>query len=239
MTLAVLVPWHQTPDPVGAHRARLWTYLRQQWINTGVHLIAGSDPMAAETGRFSVSRALNNAARKAPDDVDMFALYGADHIPNTDVFHWAVMTLERQPWTPLHRGINYATPNTTEALLSGRISVDGLEWGAIHPDALCPGVLAVRRAAWDYVGGMDENFEQWGYEDSALVAVLSTVFPIRHQPLTPLFELWHPESARDLSEANPNRQRFEQLYAPAIGDPERILRVANAWRLDRLGNSNG
>lgn len=234
MSLAVLVPWHQTPDDTGAQRARVWDFLRDRWIATGVHVIAGSDPLAAE-GRFSVSRAMNNAARHAPDDVTMFALYGADHIPNVDVLNWAVEKLQRQPWTPLHRGIRYATRESTDAALDGRDGMDGLEWGVTHPHALCPGVLAIRRGAWEYVGGYDEGFSGWGFEDSALVAVLNTVFPIPEPTgLKPLCELWHPEGHRDMSTANPNRVRFETEYQPAIGDPQRILRVANAWRLRGL-----
>lgn len=232
MSLAVLIPWHQTPDDIGTQRSRVWDYLREQWIATGVHLVVGSDPLAAETGRFSVARAVNNAARKAPDDVDVFALYGADHIPNPDVLHWAAEKLQRRAWTPLHRGIRYATRESTDAVLDDRGDLDGLQWGATHTQALCPGVLAIRRGAWEYVGGYDEAFESWGYEDSALVAVLNTVFPIPEPTgLTPLCELWHPEGHRDMSTANPNRVRFETEYQPAIGDPQRILRVANNWRL--------
>jgi hypothetical protein len=207
----------------------VWEYLRGEWIRAGVHVVAGSDPQAAETGRFSVSRALNNAARHAPDDVTMFALYGADHLPDLEVLRWAVERLGEQPWTPLHRGIHYATAESTEQLLTGHIGLDELTWR--FEDALCPGVLAVRREVWDYIGGMDERFELYGWEDSALVAVLSTVFPIPWPHPTALYELWHPEAHRDLSPENPNRQRFEQEYLPAFGDPDRMLRVAQSWRL--------
>jgi hypothetical protein len=230
VSLAVLVPWHQTPDAVGAHRARVWEYLRGEWIRAGVHVVAGSDPQAAETGRFSVSRALNNAARHAPDDVTMFALYGADHLPDLEVLRWAVERLGEQPWTPLHRGIHYATAESTEQLLTGHIGLGELVWR--FEDALCPGVLAVRREVWDYIGGMDEAFSSWGFEDSALVLALQTLTPAPHPGnLTALYELWHPETARDLSTENPNRQRFEREYIPAVGDPERMRAVSNAWRL--------
>lgn len=230
MSLAVLVPWHQTLDPIGTHRARLWNHLRPQWDAAGVRLVVGTDPHAEETGRFSVARALNNAVRQAPDDVDMFALYGADHVPDPAVLAWAANTLRHQAWTPLHRGIHYATPDTTEALLSGRIGAGEMQWR--YQDALCPGVLAVRRCAWEHVGGMDEGFSGWGWEDTALVDVLRACFPIPEpQTLTPLYELWHPETARDMSLDNPNRRRYEAEYLPAIGDLERLLRVANAWRV--------
>jgi hypothetical protein len=230
VTLAVLVPWHQAPGPIGAHRARVWEYLRGEWAKTGVHVVAGSDPKVAQTGRFSVSRALNNAAKHVPDDVDMFALYGADHLPPLDTLVWAVEALERQPWTPLHRGIYYANEDSTRALLEGETDTGHLVWR--FEDALCPGVLAIRRGAWEYIGGMDEAFSNWGFEDSALVLALQTVFPIPVATLPPLFELWHPAAARDLSPSNPNRQRYEQHYLPAIGDAERMMRVANSWRLE-------
>lgn len=230
MRLAVLVPFHQTPDDVGWQRARVWEYLKARWIGLGVNLVVGADPLAASTGRFSVSRAINNAVERCPKDIDAFALYGADHIPDLATLEWAIDTLQRQPWTPLHRNVFYTTPEATDQLLAGEVEDHAMPWERL--DTLCPGVLALRRGAFEFIGGMDEWFTGYGWEDDALVATLRTVFPIPPPGnLRPLFELYHLGDHRDLSPANPNRQRFEAEYVPVIGDVEGILRVSNAWRV--------
>lgn len=201
MNLAVIVPWGTDHGP----RERVWDFLRLRWERTGVDLIIGADPLFAERGVFSVSRAINNAVRLAPPEYDGFALFGADHVPDVAVLDHAARQLEQYQWTPLYRRIGYTSEEDTTAVLDGRLTLDDVAW---HEEPqLCPGVLAVRRALLEHIGGMDERFQGWGFEDTALVDDLNTYARPGSPSPAVLRELWHPTGHRNLN--GPNKALYE------------------------------
>ena len=219
MKLAVIVPWGTDHGP----RERVWNFLRPRWERTGVDLIVGGDPLFGRTDDlpwldsdpsrgwfkhpFSVARAINNAVRLAPPEYDAFALFGADHLPDTAVLDHACSMLEQHEWTPLYRRIAYATEESTRLWLDTAGPDDDLT-GTWHEEPqLCPGVLAVRRELFDRVGGMDERYEGWGYEDTALVDKLTAAATPGQPSEAVLRELWHPTGHRDLN--GPNRALYE------------------------------
>ncbi len=67
--------------------------------------------------------------------------------------------------------------------------------------------LAVPRAAFERVGGFDESFTGWGYEDSDLtIRLLNLGLRIRRAPAaTTLFHLWHAEQPRTFEPHNLKR----------------------------------
>lgn len=67
--------------------------------------------------------------------------------------------------------------------------------------------LAVPRAAFEQVGGFDESFTGWGYEDSDLaIRLLNLGLRIRRAPAaTTVFHLWHREQPRTFEPANLKR----------------------------------
>lgn len=230
MKISVLVPWH----PADAQRVRVWEHLRAQWyglLRYGVvdQIVEGRDrlvgqmrldqqPPQRSLHQFSVSRALNDAARRATGDV--FLLFGADHIPDKAVIEWAKEQLGSHgfPWTPLFRELAYASEDHTDALLIGPRSAaqsvldNPLGSWMRHPSS-CPGVLAVTRSAWETLGGMDEEFEGPGYEDNDLVARLTKLYPVhgRPSPYT-LRELWHGTEHRVYGSHTRNSQLFHRKH---------------------------
>ncbi|HIB01092.1 MAG TPA: glycosyl transferase family 2, partial [Phycisphaerales bacterium] len=54
------------------------------------------------------------------------------------------------------------------------------------------------------IGGFDESFTGWGYEDSELVAraINSGVLVRRGDHSATVLHLWHPEISRDQAESN-------------------------------------
>lgn len=224
MKVSVLVPWH----PATEQRQRVWAYLKPQWTGLVDEVIDGVDPDVGKlmsrwapgepcpsgTHAFSVSRALNNAARRATGDV--FLLFGADHVPDAKVVEWAKEQLGSHgfQWTPLFRELAYASEDHTYSMLSDSAhnpARDQLDWER-HPSS-CPGVLAVTRTAWEAIGGMDEDFEGPGYEDNDLVARLSATYQQSGLPSPyTLRELWHGTDHRDYSAGTRNAQLFRSKH---------------------------
>jgi hypothetical protein len=56
--------------------------------------------------------------------------------------------------------------------------------------------FAIRRHSFLTVGGYDERFEGWGYEDVAFNVACSRLWPLRRIP-GPLYHLWHGERRPD------------------------------------------
>lgn len=211
MKISVLVPFGADDSPSGKQRAKVWRFNQLGWDrlrNAGLidEVIMGIDPQFGNTWResdpypggspFSVSRALNDAAKHARGDV--FLLFGADHVPDPAVVTWAREQVRGHPWVRLHDHVLYASEAATTLMLgSRRLITDPADW--THHPAPCPGVLALTRGAFETAGGLDERFQGWGYEDTEFLARLRrSVTNGREYPSgLPLRELYVP-SSRDL-----------------------------------------
>jgi hypothetical protein len=100
----------------------------------------------------------------------------------------------------------------------------------------CSGALVVTRMLWEEVGGFDEGFVGWGFED--LAARLAFEAMAGHEMLRvygALYHLFHDTSA-DHYPASPtvtaNRERCDR-YLAAQGDRERMREVL-AGELDSV-----
>lgn len=227
--ISVLVPFGATDDMAGVHRRRVWAWCRRRWAQMlaraaqdsapyPLHeLVVGTDPLfgkrrtyhpADETSLtehpFSVARALNDAARRATGN--HFLLFGADHVPDPAAVIWATHQLRAYAFARIYDRVAYATEAATQIILSNTsFPLDAADWH-MHP-APCPGVLGVRRSAFEKAGGLDERYEGWGYEDTAF---LDTLAATHHNGLRGtmgpsgfiLRELWHDPGKRDLDGRN-------------------------------------
>jgi hypothetical protein len=215
--ISVLVPLGIASDAAGKHRAEVWRWCSRRWDamrNRGLidELILGIDPLFRHEGLsnggyprpFSVARALNDAAKHARGD--KFLLFGADHVPDPKAIEWAAHQLRGYAFARIYERVAYATEAATRLILhSAEMPLDAADWNEVS--APCPGVLGVRRSAWELAGGMDERYEGWGYEDTDLLDRLvaahqnglrGTMGPSGYV----LRELWHDARARDLEGRN-------------------------------------
>lgn len=223
--ISVLVPFGASDDMAGVHRARVWAWCRRRWAQMlaraaqdaapyPLHeLVVGTDPLFGKPDSnrrdphqrlFSVARALNDAARRATGD--HFLLFGADHVPDPAAVIWATHQLRAFAFARIYDRVAYATEAATQIILSNTsFPLDAADWH-MHP-APCPGVLGVRRSAFEKAGGLDERYEGWGYEDTAF---LDTLAATHHNGLRGtmgpsgliLRELWHDPGKRDLGGRN-------------------------------------
>jgi glycosyl transferase family 7 (putative galactosyltransferase) len=225
--ISVLVPFGASPDAAGKHRAEVWRWCSRRWDdmrNRGLvdEIIIGVDPLFGRVDferpyatypldakvpgahPFSVSRALNDAAKHAHGE--HFLLFGADHVPDPKAIEWAAHQLRGYSFARIYERVAYATEATTRLILHGtEMPLDAADWREVS--APCPGVLGVRRDAFERAGGLDERYEDWGYEDQAFLDTLArthqngsrgTMGPSGYV----LRELWHDPSRRDLDGRN-------------------------------------
>lgn len=90
-----------------------------------------------------------------------------------------------------------------------------------HPSV--SSVVVVPRRLWDTIGGFDEMFRGWGYEDTAFAAAAETFGGIVRMP-GEVIHFWHPtakEGKRGTEAWSRNSSRG-QRYRTAIGDPDAI-----------------
>lgn len=223
MKISILIPW-RTDGPDG-HRQKVWDFLQPLWDQSGFEICVGEDDVFSDRPPynwpdpdyipgndtryflpFNCSMALNRAAAQATGDV--FVCMGADHYPDPDAIHVAAaMTAYPPYWTPTFGSMAYLSEEYTEALIAGRTTIERCPIAAVDPTA--HGNSAVARGAWEAVGGMDQRYSGWGWEDSDLIRRLSRKNGVKRPPFTRGLSLWHKTAHRDLSFNNPNRRLFE------------------------------
>lgn len=221
MRAVILVPRRADNGP----RDRTWEWIRAWWelhlpeleIYEGHH----------DDGLFSRSIAVNRAAAAA-GAWDVAMLIDADvfcHPPNArEALERALETGDRLV-LPFDRRHNLG-PAGSEAIMAG----DRGSWrryiARTYTD-MCSSAVAVPRALYDQVGGFDEQFRGWGFEDNAFAAAAETFgAPLERIP----GELWHlyhptaPEGKKGTPSYQANRARRD-LYDAALGDRATMARL--------------
>jgi hypothetical protein len=235
MSVAVIIPWGRPDGPDGAFRGAVWKRLRAEWAQLAagrpdIVVAEAPDPLygklvppayvdrfttdrAASVRPFAVARAINNAVRAASplQGVDRFVCFGADMAPDLAVVDWAAAELESRPWTLLFdRGASLSEQSTTRWLRG----LDVLGWPDTEPfQTPCVGPIAFTRKAFEAVGGFDERYEGWAFEDVDFWHRLGlTLGPQLRCSDRPLRQYWHPLGHHDLSFANPNVRLYHDTW---------------------------
>lgn len=209
MSISVLIPWRTDHG----HRERLWNYLRPQWEQLDVELCIASDG-APDGAPFSYAAAANRAAQQAAGNV--LITWGADQLPDMEAIRSAAARASRLGWSMVFTRNATYSPLDTEAILGGANPA------YLRPETYedhCTGIIAVARDIWTKVGGMDERFIGWGYEDAALRDRLARDYKKPYTPPGTLLGLWHPVRHRIYT--GPNADLYHREYAPGTVRGER------------------
>jgi hypothetical protein len=203
-------------------RDRLWEHARAWWERDypDWQIVEGHH----DVGPFNRGLAINRAAQEA-GDWDVAVIIDSDVLcPDVSPVKAAVdMAYASNRMVLAYHERVHLTPRGTERVLSGYKG----NWKApgmvakILTDA-CSSCVVVSRKLWDTVGGFDERFVGWGWEDVAfrvacetlsegpMVTVASTIWHLHHRTS-------HENNARERT-FQANKERGER-YRAALGDP--------------------
>lgn len=227
MSIAVVVPWGRPIGYAGDVRQAVWDICRKRWENSTLvdTLIIAADPLFGETGKFSVARATNNAVRRAPASIDKFFCIGADAVPTPRAVHWADHRLDDEPWTLLYdHGAELSEMATVMTTEDNKLRT---AQGMTRPQPVFApetykhptptvGPIAFTRRAWEIVGGYDEAYEGWAYEDVDFWRRLTARVPSSTPDVAsdePLIQFWHPVEHHDLDPlTNPNVAHYQDVW---------------------------
>lgn len=202
MKISIMIPWRS--DGPNGWRQEVWNYLRPKWEEIGWELCIGEDNRYELP--FSAALAFNRAAAQATGDV--LVTMGADFYPNPEAIERAAtLTAHKSNWVMIFGAVGYLSEVDTKKLIRDGAEISTLRLGVVDPT--CQGITAIRRTAWDAVGGMDERYSGWGWEDTDLLRRLGRKYGYATYPYTRAISLWHPTGHRDMSYNNPNRRLFE------------------------------
>lgn len=206
----------------GGHRDRLW-----EWVRGRLDLPVVEGHHEAHEGAFNRSSAINRAARAAGDwkvavivDADTFTpgpqiVEAVRLARDTGQIAWGFTryaALDREGTRKVMDGFNGSwEPHVLHEFL--------------HTASSC---VVVRRDLWDAVGGFDEGFVGWGFEDVAFSLACQAVGGGWHRAEGTTWHLWHPPSPDAGNTNSPiwraNRDRC-QPYIDAGFDPARMRAV--------------
>lgn len=187
----------------GGRRDLIWTFCKRFWTE---HLEWPIYEGFHDEGSFSLSAASNQAARLAniyTPEWDVALYVGADFIVGDPrQAPWAAdLALRKEQLVFAHNAQFRLSLEGTDAALAGADYTQADMESGPHFNTFS-GVLALPRDLWEEVGGFDERFESWGWEDLAFWASCSAMRRGFERIEGTLYHLWHERSEEVDDHAN-------------------------------------
>lgn len=219
----VLVPRRED----GGARDAVWKRLRETvWDAEQWRVVEGHHD---GPGPFSRSAALNTAAELA-GDWDVAVITDADSLVHPGQLLDAItLAGETQRLVIAHdRWVN-VSPDEHDAFLATR-AVRWRDDREIYPMTVSS-MLAMPRSVWDTVGGFDERFIGYGYEDNAFAKTCRVLTGEPLRMVGSVYHLSHEQDRPKLREqlrdrhAQANRARWRQYAAAKTAQQIRAVRA--------------
>lgn len=204
----VVVPWRDTTTGERAAACRaVCAALRSS--------LPGFPLLLVDSGHETFNRAASrNCGVRAVPAGHVAVVCDADTLPDPQALALAVAAAYdgrlHYPFTICH----YLTEAGTHEVLAGeRPDPTRIE---LTIPAAQGGIMVMLAEAWLELGGMDEHFTGWGYEDNAWHTTVTRELgpPVRHEGLA--WHLWHPsERNQDTSQQQAN-QKMAMRHAQVL-----------------------
>lgn len=192
--ISFLIPYRDGPG-----RGSLLNYvhraLKEDWPNAEI-IVSGGSP----SGVFNRSAARNAAADQARGTVYVFV--DADSIAPVDQVGLAIAAAGANGWAFPYDRYYSLTKEFSEAKMDAGgaplfLGDKDYEFVFPGPDQVdrppsVGGMVAVHRDVFEQVGGYDERFTGWGFEDRAFALALEGLLGPASRIPGPLYHLWHP-----------------------------------------------
>lgn len=188
--VSLILPF-ATVDP---RRQQIFDWVLERWhrLFPDWEIIVGSD----DEEPFNRSRARNNAFLVSTGD--LIIVSDADTITTPQNIQQAVDLIEglNRPWVVAHDIYYSLTESFTDRLLREEPDMDlgdmqswTSNWRMVNKSEA--GVLVMPREAYEAVGGYDERYKGWGYEDNAFCHKLDRIWGKHARTQGPMLHLWH------------------------------------------------
>lgn len=216
----------------GGHRDRLWAYCASRYRDElGWPIVIGeyNDP-----GPFCLAHASNRAKALADEQHPGWtvALYiGADVVLGSpEQARQAVALAEqRRQLVFAHDHYYSLSEEGTERVLAGEPPHGSMnEWPEHGPwPNTFSSALAITRDLWQKVGGFDERFRGWGFEDLSLWSACCALGGGFDRVTGPVFHLWHPRvhAEREGSVEHSDNEPLGRRYLAAKGSTSATLAI--------------
>jgi N-terminal domain of galactosyltransferase len=206
------------------HRDELWRLCRDRWDDLlGWPIVEGHH----DDGPFCLSVASNRAAATA-GDWDTAIYVGSDWLTlDAHQIHEAVdVATTTGKMTFAHNQTVILDKKATDVFIDSDGALLDLSEGAWHNNTFS-GVFAITRRMWDRVGGFDERFIGWGWDDLAFWAACCATGRGYERIDGIIVHLWHPRSRAD-NEDQPfhaANQELGQRYLKAKGSRSKMMGI--------------
>jgi hypothetical protein len=196
----LLIPY----SPQNQWRERNFRFVVDWYRPLGLEVRLGC--VMNDDGSFSRSASRNAAANHGPWDRALIA--DADCVAELDVVSKAFTNANETGklilphddfWRLSEKGVNQllrdpTTPITTK--LTGETR--------IRKSMMPSGALVLTHEAWDKIGGYDEGFKHWGYEDAFFLKDAAKAVGYERLP-GKLVHLWHPRDTGTIAQREAER----------------------------------
>jgi len=216
--VSVLIPYSSGDE----HRRAAHDYVLRWYTrhHPGWEIIEGTC-----AGEWSKGEALADAAARASHDI--LVLADADSIVPADTLAEAARRVaDGAAWVMPHRRVYRFDQAPTEAVYAGAEPEANVAWcrnRRPYAGVTGGGIVALSRAAWDTVGGIDPRFVGWGGEDIAFGWALETLCGPAVHLHAPLFHLWHRQEFQgEHRRGSPESEALAGRYRQARSDPDQM-----------------
>jgi predicted glycosyltransferase involved in capsule biosynthesis len=185
--LSALIPY----KPDKGRRDYLWSFVRQRYeqLLPQVELCIGYD----DSELFCRAKAINEAAKKATGDI--FMLTDIDLVFDPGLIDQILQTIQLYPWIIPFSNVSRLTKEVTDRFMAEglqlneiRLRKEDVEFSKIVTGAY---INVMPRSGFEAVGGLDERFKGYGFEDVALAFSLETICGKHCRLEGTIYHLWH------------------------------------------------